>query len=154
MSDGRRLRVREQGSTRDNQKIRQKVRSRNRSISTGNEESNDGEENNKTFSRKKEGKKIVPVKDETKGLRTPKRKNKLNTSLAEKDVIDGFLILSFATYQDLEVRELFFYISLSFPQESTFNSLRLLFKNDCSLKINELNQSSQAGVIFFQLNSC
>lgn len=107
MSDGRRLRIRDQGSARDNQKIRQKVRSRNRSISTGNEESNDGEENNKTFSRKKECKKIVPVKDEAKGLRTPKRKNKLNTSLAEKDVIDGFLILSFATYQDLEVREYF-----------------------------------------------
>lgn len=115
MSDSRRLRIRDQVSTpRDNQKIRQKVRSRNRSISTGNEDSNDGEENSKTFSRKKECKKIVPVKDEGKGLRTPKRKNKLNTSLAEKDVIDGFLILSFATYQDLEVREYFYGVDFIF----------------------------------------
>lgn len=103
MSDSRRSRIRDQLSTRDPQRIRQKVRSRNGSIGVSNEDSTDGDENTVTCSLKKGGRKSAPAKDEGKGLRTFRRRKRHSSSLAERDVIDGFLILSFASYQDLEV---------------------------------------------------
>lgn len=116
MSDGRRLRVRDQGgSTKSVQRIHKKVRSRLSSISASNEDSTDGEEDPVVAcSGVKIGdsvgggvvRKSVPTKDTSnseKGLRSFRRKSKVSTSLAERDVIDGFLILSFTSYQDLEV---------------------------------------------------
>lgn len=114
MSDGRRLRVRDQGSTKSAQRINKKVRSRLSSVSASNEDSTDGEDDSVARAEVvKSGESVVlksggvlPTKDNgscDKGLRSFRRKSKASASLAERDVIDGFLILSFASYQDLEV---------------------------------------------------
>lgn len=112
MSDGRRLRVRDQGSVKGPKRTPKKGRPRMGSISVSNEDSSDGDDDTVTCARKSVGRKSAPAKDTDKGLRSFRRKSKARTSLAERDVIDGFLILSFATYQDLEVSSLHARISV------------------------------------------
>lgn len=122
MSDGRRSRVRDQGSTKGAPRgLHKKVRSRLGSMCVSNEDSTDGDEDSVTScgakkgaGRKSVGGCVPTTKDIDKGLRSYRRKSSKvgATSLAEKDVIDGFLILSFATYQDLEASLLRLFLNL------------------------------------------
>ena len=44
--------------------------------------------------------------------RSKPRKKKNNANLLEEDIIDGFAIISFKTYEDLEVWDLFYWSSV------------------------------------------
>lgn len=115
MSDGRRLRLREQGTTKGPVRTQRKVRNRLGSVSCSNEESTEGEDDTVGCAKKISGgvnrnRVAERPKDTDRGLRTGIKKNNrsngIRVPLAEEDVIDGFLILSFMTYQDLEVSKL------------------------------------------------
>ncbi|GBM89840.1 hypothetical protein AVEN_72138-1 [Araneus ventricosus] len=126
MSDGRRLRLREQGTTKGPVRTQRKVRNRLGSVSCSNEESTEGEDDTVGCAKKISGgvnrnRVAERPKDTDRGLRTGIKKNNrsngIRVPLAEEDVIDGFLILSFMTYQDLEItlstKQLFLEVLLS-----------------------------------------
>ncbi|GFU09277.1 uncharacterized protein NPIL_506751 [Nephila pilipes] len=113
MNDGRRLRLREQGTTKGPVRAQRKARNRLGSVSCSNEESTEGEDDTVGCAKKISGVNNRSRADRSKdsdskdrGLRTGARKssrsNGILSTVAEEDVIDGFMILSFMTYQDLE----------------------------------------------------
>ncbi|XP_071033274.1 uncharacterized protein [Parasteatoda tepidariorum] len=111
MSEGRRLRVREQGGTKGSSKPSRplkKVRNRLSSVNCSNEESTEGEDDQgvtggaRKISGSNRSHRPADDKEEEDLKSGLPIMNGKNSALAEEDIIDGFLILSFLTYQDLE----------------------------------------------------
>lgn len=59
-----------------------------------------------------------PVRE--KPQRPPNRRKKSKEALVEEDIIDGFAILGFRSYEDLEVSSFSFFVNFVYPTEGTF----------------------------------
>ncbi|XP_055935306.1 uncharacterized protein LOC129965454 isoform X3 [Argiope bruennichi] len=112
MSDTRRLRQRDQGTTKGPARSQRKVRNRLGSVSCSNEESTEGEDDTVGCAKKIRGsvnrnRVAERPKDTDRGLRTGIKKNvktnKMLVPLVDEDVIDGFAFQSFVTYSDVKL---------------------------------------------------
>ncbi|GFW10922.1 uncharacterized protein TNCV_4458971 [Trichonephila clavipes] len=114
MNDGRRLRLREQGTTKGPVRAQRKARNRLGSVSCSNEESTEGEDDSVGCAKKISGVNNRNRADRSKdsdskdrglraGTRRSNRSSGIPSTAGEEDVIDGFMILSFMTFQELEM---------------------------------------------------